>query len=127
MTKETAAPPDFDALAKKYLDLWQEQIGKLAKDPGKMSDAATAWSEMASSFMKGAPASTPFTASSHDPASAAYRPTPAAPSHGAGGLDPVELLGRLDAIERRLAALESKPARKAPGPAGRGRSSGPKP
>ncbi len=111
VTKENPTPPDFDALAKRYLDLWQEQIAKLAKDPGKLSDASTAWSQMAASVLKGAP-SNPFTATAHDASAfaSASRSAPPSAAPGAGGMDSLELLRRLDDIERRLAALESRPA-----------------
>jgi hypothetical protein len=128
VTQDKPPSPDFDELAKKYLDLWQQQIAGLARDPAKMTDAATAWSQMASSFLAASP--NPFTATPHDSASAApsaHRPAPASAPPGAGGLDPLQLLRRLDDIERRLSALESQPGAKRSRAPARGRGGGAKP
>jgi len=97
-----APPPDYNALAKKYLDLWQEQIGKLAKDPDQLSGAAAVWQQMAASMLQGT--------GGHDPAPAHRAPAAAAPPRD-GGVDLADVLKRLDAIERRLAVLESGPSK----------------
>lgn len=122
MTKKTdAGPSDYNALAAKYLDLWQEQIAKLAKDPQQLSDAAATWSRTAAEMMQNAAtamsASTDWNGSrtsphdsskpksDEDTASGAKAP---GSTHGDGGLDSADILRRLDALEERLAALESK-------------------
>ena len=92
--------PDYQALAKRYLDLWQDQVAKLAKDPGALSGAAEAWSQMAASMMQAPPNARPSS-----PASPGA-PAPAA-AHGGGGLDPADLLRRIAELERRIALLES--------------------
>jgi hypothetical protein len=138
VTKENPPQTDFDALAKKYLDLWQDQIAKMARDPVNLGDAAAAWSQMAASLMQGAAGvPNPMNAAAHAPATnassplpAAQRPTPAASPPGDGGVDFAELFRRLDSIERRLAALEgqppAKPGRKRSGATGGRRSDGDK-
>lgn len=115
-------PTDYNALAAKYLDLWQEQIAKLAKEPQQLSEAAAAWSRTAATMMQNAAstmgagmgASKP--PSKADPHDDSVRPGTAAASagtetsglaHGDGGLDTASVLRRLDAVERRMAALES--------------------
>jgi len=35
---------DYAALARRYMDLWQEQASKLAQDPSLASGLASAWS-----------------------------------------------------------------------------------
>ncbi len=111
-------PKDYDAIAARYLDLWQEQIAKLAKDPQQLTDAAAAWSNAAASMMRSAAANMGQSASqgsSDEPGSADTEngAAPAEPAHGDGGVDLADVVRRLDAIERRLAALESgvKPKR----------------
>src|SRR4051812_28131734 len=96
-------PPDYDALAKRYLELWQEQIAKLAKDPGQLTDAAAGWSRWAASMVGGlAPNGT-----SSGTQSAPRSPAAAAPSRD-GGVDLADVLGRLDAVERQLANIERR-------------------
>ncbi len=142
--------PDYNALAKRYLDLWQEQVAKLAREPGNMTDAAKSWSDMAAGFMqnvtKAGSAPNPFAGSAHEQPvqqqpvrPAADRTPPASPSPGDGGVDPANLLRRIDDLERRIAAMESKGAAKRPrkpraprsspgaDPSGGGGSNGPKP
>lgn len=117
MDDKTPPPAtDYAALAQRYLELWQDQVAKLAKDPPKdMGDLAaltTAWSRMAASMTPGA------AGDKHD--SGAYWTPTAAAAHGDGGVDSpgrhggpdagpgASVAARLDAIERRLAAIESR-------------------
>lgn len=120
--KPKSGPADYNALAAKYLDLWQEQIAKLAKEPQQLTEAATAWSRTAASMMQSA-ASTMGTGMGPGKASSKAEPHDvSAPSdnrvtstgaeasgsaYGDGGLDSANILRRLDALERRMAALES--------------------
>ena len=128
MTDKTPPNTEYDALAKRYLDLWQEQVGKLAQDPGQLTNTAAAWSQMAASMMKNM--SQPQPASTHgstQPSSTAStgpssdRTASPQSAHEPGRLDLADVVSRLDALERRLAALEQsvragalvKPARPA--------------
>ena len=119
MTEKPPPASDYDALAKRYLDLWQQQVAKLAQDPAQLSGSAAAWSQMAAAMMKNVSPAAP-TASAHDGsskspnASPVGTPAPQSP-HGNGGVDLADVVGRLDALERRLAVLEgaAKPARPA--------------
>jgi len=90
-------PPDMDALARRYLDLWQQSITEAAGDP----DAARAMAAFFGQFK-------------------AFMPQlpPAAPAANGGDGRVLDALGRiedrLDRIEARLDALERPPARKRP-------------
>lgn len=117
MTEKPPPTTDYNALAKRYLDLWQEQVAKLARDPGQLAGTAAEWSHMAASMMQNAAASpqsasqpSSQSASSHD-GSTKVSSAPGSASPGSasapGGVDPADILGRLDALERRIAALES--------------------
>lgn len=118
MDDKTSPPaPDYTALAQRYLELWQDQVARLAKDPpkemGDLTAMTAAWSKMAASMSgTGAPG--------HEPG--AHRPPSAAPAHGDGGMDRTGRPGgpdaataaRLSALEQRIAALESQLAALAP-------------
>jgi hypothetical protein len=136
-------PPDYTALAQRYLELWQDQVAKLAKDPpkdlGDLSAMTAAWSKIAASM------TSPAGAPPYDAASGAPGPAAAAPSHGDGGMDrpsghgradaglAARLDTRLDALEQRLGILESRLAGLAgdkpvgSGPRNRGLGRGKKP
>lgn len=133
MDDKTPPPaPDYAALAQRYLELWQDQVAKLAKDPQDLSAMTAAWSKMAASMT---PQATPVTpeASPYDYPAAPRAPASPPPygdggvdrSGGHGGADP-GLKTRLDAIEQRLGAIESRLASLADGepvkPGARGRS-----
>jgi len=114
MVPAMAETPDTAALARRWLDLWEDELAAFATDPGLASQLAG----LLAAFARFAPAGR---ADSGDggPAPSPPRPTAAGPASGdgAGGLDQLAL--RLDAIERRLARLEraGKPApRKRPAP-----------
>src|SRR3954471_4037263 len=104
MTHDTPpGGPDYAALAQRYLELWQEQIARLAKDPGQLSALSAAWGKMASGLAQTA-------GPTHE---GADRATASGPAPRDGGVDrPARddgsdaVLARLDALERRLAALE---------------------
>lgn len=135
MSDKTAPPaPDYAALAQRYLELWQDQVAKLAKEPpremGDLTAMTQAWSKMAASMAPGA--------SGYD--AGAHGASTSAASHGHGGVDraggpggiDAQLATRLTAIEQRLAAIESQLANLAPKPskpraAGGGRGAGKKP
>src|SRR5881396_3362600 len=94
---------DFDRLARRYLDLWQNQLSGLAADQAlteqvaRLFAAANAQIASVLQTAQGAPHATPASG----PASAA-----AAPQHRADDLG--ELRKRLAALEARLAELESR-------------------
>ncbi len=95
-----AEPPDLANLAKRYLDLWQEQLIAMAADP----DLADGLARLLAGL---APASwpPPFGAPAYDgspPGAAAAAP---ASRQRGDALD--ELARRLAAVEDRLAALET--------------------
>ncbi len=101
--------PDLEALAKRFLDLWQDQVAASVADP--------AMAEWLARFLAvpGGPGVTPtMGVSPNDPGAfadiftaMAAGAAPAAASSGAGDDRLDELLGRLASFEKRLAALES--------------------
>ncbi|WP_254434899.1 hypothetical protein [Magnetospirillum sp. UT-4] len=114
------APPDLKALARRYLDLWQEQVAAMANDPALaealarsialIAQGPAAFVQVAQTGMS-SPASEartpdaaspkrPFPASTGSPAVAAAPDDPC--------LDAAGLARRLAAVEDRLAALESR-------------------
>jgi hypothetical protein len=119
---------EFDALARDWITLWQSELAALASDP----EAVEAWTRLLSLWAGAAAAGlrmAPRADAVHDPYAARTAAPPraaaaGAPSdaggvagHGGRGSDDdvlARILDRLDAIERRLAALE----------VGRGRSTG---
>lgn len=118
--------PDYQALAKRYLDLWQDQVAKLAKDPGALSGAAEAWSQMAASMMQNAATVAKTAHDPHAAASSSSRSQTSAAAHGDGGVDPAKLLGRIAELERRVAALEAAAAGAVRKPAAAKRTAKPK-
>jgi len=126
-------PPDYEALARQYLDLWQDQFAAMAADPGTMetlSKMTAAWREAMYSFLQGTGAGAPFgdfaaipgtggasddadrNSKDNDRAAAAG----AKASDGAPGRSDVDvdaLLHRIADLETRLAALERKAGGKA--------------
>src|SRR5258707_2673304 len=123
--------PDLTSLARRCLDLWQEQVSALAGDPavaaevarllGLLEGGAAAWWQVVASRGKtdgyGA-----GTATSTGPAGSAAAPL----SPAAGGDDLARLAARLAALEERLARLESGPARKPRGAGGSARPGRPR-
>ncbi len=104
--------PDLEALAKRFLDLWQDQVAASVADP-----ALAQWLArfLAAPGGPGAATGTPKdgetlneTAAFADVfAAMAARSAPAAASFGAGDDRVDELSRRLADCERRLSALES--------------------
>ena len=100
-------PIDYAALAARYLELWQEQVAKLGQDPAAAATYMDAWSKMF-----GAAGMPSLFAGLMPHVPSAARPSPqnrtatSAATHGDGDVDHAALLRRLDAVERRLAALE---------------------
>ena len=116
-------PPTLESLARRYLDLWQDQWSALAVDP----DVAENFARLFQIMGQGAAAMAPFTAFGmnagtaqrqqfHDPfaSSMAGRPAADPPSgspsarapHGGDADHAADLARRIAVLEERLAALE---------------------
>ena len=113
-------PPDLDALAKQYLDLWQQQLGGISKDQQTaeimaqtmelMNAGAQAFATMAAAQSGGNTGDNDQGDSDgnpppHDSSGAGARPA-GAPS-GAADPDLAKLARRLERIEERLDLLEA--------------------
>src|SRR5262245_55909636 len=108
-----AEPPDLDTLARRYLDLWQEQVAAMAADPemsdlmGRLLQAMTAgpgaammpWGFPANQESDG---NRPFSSA---PPKAGPAPARAASDHG--DRDVADLRERLAALEQQLGRLEA--------------------
>lgn len=106
---DSGSKTDYDALARRYLELWQDDIAKLARDQNGMATWTTMIQTLAQSAAAWAGAIRP-PATDDKSRTAAPGPSPvAAPSRG-GGRDLADVIRRLDAMEQRLAALEAVPA-----------------
>lgn len=119
-------PEDLDSLARDWITLWQSELAALATDREAQETwirLLALWAGFASAGLRAAPRSAaedePFLAGAPE----ATGPAPARAAPDARGTEangpagsPAEpllaaILERLDAIERRLAALESAPRR----------------
>lgn len=94
---------DFDALARRYLDLWQGQLAGLAADQGLTEQIARLF---AAANAQVASAIQAAQGASH--ANAASGSAPAAASPGNGPDDVGKLAKRVAALEERIAQLEAK-------------------
>jgi uncharacterized protein YceH (UPF0502 family) len=114
--------PDYDALAKRYLDLWQSQLSALSSDRQLTETMArllaTTNASMAAAFETARRAHAEVrnaagdAAAGSSAAAAAGSPAAAAaPADGASDLG--QLRARLDALEQRVAQLESRRRRTA--------------
>jgi hypothetical protein len=122
--KAKAGAGDAQALAQRFLDLWQEQAGLLATDP-KLAELSanwlTLWQQGAQKAQQAAQAAGQKTAGQKTadqggghgattgtaPGSPADRAAAAAAASGDHQPDAAQLARRLADCERRLAALES--------------------
>jgi hypothetical protein len=108
MAPDADDPADFDRLARRYLDLWQSQLSGLAADQALTEQIArlfaAANTQMASvlQMAQGAPQHAPSASSSE-----IGTPT-AAVAPGYGPDDVGELRKRVEALEARIAELESR-------------------
>lgn len=145
MTKDDTTPPptdddpetpDYEGLARQYLDLWQDQFAAMAADPATMetmSKMTEAWREATMSFLHGAGPVTPFggftaprsdkgasddekRADGEPAAETGTAPTGSTSSRTDGDVD--VLLRRIADLDSRLAALErsagAEPRKKQP-------------
>ncbi|HEY5207934.1 MAG TPA: hypothetical protein VIJ42_00660, partial [Stellaceae bacterium] len=94
--------PDLAGLAKRFIDLWQEQMTALAGDP--------ALADGISRFMAALPPGVPWWPGfpgSHDPGKNGTPAAAAAPDQRGDGVE--QLASRLATVEKRLARLEAGP------------------
>jgi hypothetical protein len=125
------APPDIKALARRYLDLWQEQVAAMANDPAladALAQSVAMVAQLPAAMLQAAAAGVSKPTSEANAVHAATpeaRPpdidppgsaTAAAASDGPR-LDVDGLARRLAAAEKRIAALEARLGGQGPGPA----------
>jgi hypothetical protein len=130
-------PPDLEALARRYVELWQDQIAATAVDP-ELTDGLTRMMQLMSSGMaaqaglwqalwpdmvarataQAAAAAAAASAPAGDQAAGRTASQPEAPPPGPapaagappdGGHDVAQLQARLAVLEERLASLEGGP------------------
>jgi hypothetical protein len=121
------APPDLRALARRYLDLWQEQVSAMAADPALAEALANGISLMtraAGAFADAAPTTDAGSEAGHGaaqpdgtPLSSPPGSAPAAAAPAGARLDPDGLAGRVAVLEERVAALEAALGRRGGGTA----------
>jgi hypothetical protein len=111
-------PPDLEALARRYVELWQDQVAATAADP-EITAALTRLVQAAAAGL-GAQASWWQTLWPQPPSGEPHVPTgpvavpeapgssPAAAASVDSGGNVAELQARLAALEERLAALETR-------------------
>ncbi len=111
--------PDLENLARRFLDLWQDQLAAMASDPEAaeslnrlMALAGPAGAAFATAYGQTKPGESPThdgRAQTDTAPEAAPGAKTAAPAPGDGDDNMDELLRRLGDVERRLAELESRP------------------
>jgi hypothetical protein len=130
---EAADPGDPAELAERFLDLWQDQLGAIATDPDLAELVARLWSQWLvgpaawrapmteasarpsaarnprARAARGADDTRPDDAQPNGPRAEAPGAAPAAAPPRDHGPDVGDLLARLGALEKRLAALERPP------------------
>lgn len=108
---------DLEALAKRFLDLWQEQAASAASDPAVVAAtqrfaeltaaAPSTWFALWTQALQAAQ----HAATHGRPAAGPDSPPPGAaaarPASGGGAVDLDELARRLATLERRVAGIES--------------------
>ena len=102
MAPENDDSADFDRLARRYLDLWQSQLASLSADQALTEQIArlfAAANTQVASAIKAAQGAH-YAATTGTPSAAA--------SSGHGADDVGELRKRVEALEARIAELESK-------------------
>lgn len=118
-----AEPPDLQDLAKKYLDLWQDQLGGVSKDPQTaeimaqtmelMNAGAQVFANMATAARNGMytgetdQGDNDGNAPTNDSSNATPVSQPAGAASGAANPDLAQFARRLERIEERLDTLEA--------------------
>lgn len=106
MSEDKTCEPELDRLAADWIALWQDELAALATDP----EVVQAWQRafgLGVAWLRAGRTDERATA----PGAAAAGPAPGSrPGDPLGGADAALLLARIDALERRLAALEQRPA-----------------
>lgn len=105
-------PPDYNALAARYMALWQEHLTNAATDPA-VADAMTRMMTGWQSFMGGMPTQDPASGtktegSAGDEQAPSDRPASAADTSGSANDVIRDLSRRIADLEERLAKLEGK-------------------
>jgi hypothetical protein len=95
-----AEPPELASLAKRYLDLWQEQLTAMAADPDLAESLARLLAGLAPPGWPQWPGAAARDGAASGPAAAAAPPRQR-------GVAVDEFARRLAAVEKRLAALEA--------------------
>ena len=114
-----ADPTDIESLARRFLDLWQEQVAAMAADPEFVNSAERALGAFTPRHEEGAAGEPSGTSQEAAGTSAAA----VSPDVGDDGLRRVER--RIAALEDRLAALEARFATGCGGAGGSGRKGEP--
>ncbi len=97
-----AEPPDLASLAKRYVDLWQDQLIAMAADPALAESTARILAALVPAAWPPQPGRSYDDAGTYPPGPAA---SGAAPDGRDGGL--AQLARRLAALEKRLKAVEA--------------------
>jgi hypothetical protein len=107
MAPENDNAGDFDRLARRYLDLWQSQLAGLSSDQALTEQIARLFAAANSQIASVLQAAQGASHGTSPPFAPAGTPAAAAsPGHGAD--DVGELRKRVEALEARIAELESK-------------------
>jgi hypothetical protein len=106
MASENDDAGDFDKLARRYLDLWQNQLAGLASDQALTEQIARLFAAANSQIASALQAAQGAPHAAQDSSGKAGTPSAAA-SSGNGADDVGELRKRVAALEARIAELES--------------------
>jgi hypothetical protein len=120
MSKENEPKIDLEGLAKRYVDLWQQQMGATLGDPALAQTLAKSFAALSQGLNQGmARAAKGDPQHGQSASEGAAKPAPAAktppgthtaaPASGDPDGELARLKRRLSALEKRIAALEAKP------------------
>jgi predicted alpha-1,6-mannanase (GH76 family) len=107
MASENDDSADFDRLARRYLDLWQSQLAGLSADQALTEQIARLFAAANTQVASAIKAAQGAQYAATPPGTEARTPSAAA-SSGHGADDVGELRKRVEALEARIAELESK-------------------
>ena len=108
-----STPPDLESLARRYVELWQDQMVAAASDP-ELTESLTRVLRTAGGGFAATAAGwrSLWPAPAHEPGvQASPGPAPTAPAPADRGGDLAQFALRLAALEERVATLESGPGR----------------